>query len=182
MLERELTAPRVQLTVGRAQFPRTRIGIVRDSMQYAPRVLHFSAFHIDPSIEWPSTKATSYLLVIFAIVFTVSVVPSILLCKGVQLSIKAMSARKQLAVTAFAEALHSSFKNGLNGTNDFRALAGAPVFIILLHGVVFNIYHVYEIIVYSTPAKKVNQERKKDTASIPWTYNLTQQQIRIGTQ
>ena len=34
---------------------------------------------------------------------------------------------------------------------------------------------VHEIIVYSTPAKKVNQERKKDTASAPWTYNLTQQ-------
>ena len=45
MLERELTAPRVQLTVGRGQFPRTRIGIVRDFMQYAPRVLHFNAFH-----------------------------------------------------------------------------------------------------------------------------------------
>ena len=42
--ERELTAPCVQLIVGRGQFPRTRIGIVRDSM-HAPRVLHFSAFH-----------------------------------------------------------------------------------------------------------------------------------------
>ena len=31
----------------RGQFPRTRIGIVRRKivMQYAPRVLHFSAFH-----------------------------------------------------------------------------------------------------------------------------------------
>ena len=37
VLERELTAPRVQLTVGRGQFPRTRIGIVRDSMQFSMR-------------------------------------------------------------------------------------------------------------------------------------------------
>ena len=39
-----MTGPRVQLTVGRGQFPRTRIGVVRDYMQYATRVLHFSAF------------------------------------------------------------------------------------------------------------------------------------------
>ena len=37
MLERELTAPHVQLTVGRGQFPRTRIGIVHDSMQVSMR-------------------------------------------------------------------------------------------------------------------------------------------------
>ena len=30
----------------RAQFPRTRIGIVRKILQYAPRVLHFSAFNV----------------------------------------------------------------------------------------------------------------------------------------
>ena len=38
----------------------------------------------------------------------------------------------------------------------------------------------HEIIVYSTPAKKVNQERKKHSAFIPWTYNLTQQQTTTG--
>ena len=32
-------------TDSRGQFPRTRIDIVRDSTQYALRVLHFSVFH-----------------------------------------------------------------------------------------------------------------------------------------
>ena len=35
--------------------------------------------------------------------------------------------RKQLAITAFAEALHNCFKDGLNGTRDYRALAGLIV-------------------------------------------------------
>ena len=46
-----------------------------------------------------------------------------------------------------------------------------------------NISTIHEIIVYSTPAKEVNQERrKKDTSCIRWTYSLTQQQTRTGTQ
>ena len=43
-----------------------------------------------------------------------------------------ISDRKTLAITAFVEALHSCFKNGLNGTRDYRALAGAPLFVSLL--------------------------------------------------
>ena len=43
-----------------------------------------------------------------------------------------LSTRKQLAITAFAEALHSCFKDGLNGTHDYRAFAGATFCITLL--------------------------------------------------
>ena len=35
-----------------------------------------------------------------------------------------VSGRKQLAITAFVEALNNCFKDGLNGTRDYRALAG----------------------------------------------------------
>ena len=35
-----------------------------------------------------------------------------------------ISARKQLAITTFVEALNHCFKDGLNGTRDYRALAG----------------------------------------------------------
>ena len=31
------------------------------------------------------------------------------------------------------------------------------------------------------PRRLTKKERKKDTACIPWTYNLTQQQTRTGT-
>ncbi|CAI8009090.1 hypothetical protein GBAR_LOCUS6154 [Geodia barretti] len=54
-----------------------------------------------------------------------------------------LSARKRLAITAFAEALHSCFKDGLNGTRDYRALAGGTVFVVLLSfliGMVFQIH------------------------------------------
>ena len=37
---------------------------------------------------------------------------------------RCISARKRLAITAFAEALQVCFKDGLNGTRDYRALAG----------------------------------------------------------
>ena len=40
-----------------------------------------------------------------------------------------LSARKQLAITAFVEALNSPFKDSLNGTRDFRALAGFLLFL-----------------------------------------------------
>ena len=47
-----------------------------------------------------------------------------------------LNARKRLAITAFAEALHSCFKDGLNGTRDYRALAGSTVFFVFLMGII----------------------------------------------
>ena len=98
--------------------------------------------YIDPSIEWPSHKAFLYLLIATAVVITVSVIPSILLCmyptRVYSYLSRSLSARKRLAITAFAEALHSCFKDGLNGTRDYRALAGAPLFLVLLYATVFN--------------------------------------------
>ncbi|CAI8016073.1 hypothetical protein GBAR_LOCUS9895, partial [Geodia barretti] len=35
-----------------------------------------------------------------------------------------ISARKQLAITSFVESLNGCFKDGLNGTRDYRAYAG----------------------------------------------------------
>jgi hypothetical protein len=92
--------------------------------------------YIDPSIEWPSHKAFLYLLIATAVVITVSVIPSILLCmyptRVYSYLSRSLSARKRLAITAFAEALHSCFKDGLNGIRDYRALAGAPLLLLLL--------------------------------------------------
>ena len=50
-----------------------------------------------------------------------------------------LSARKRLAITAFAEALHNCFKDGLNGTQDYRALAGWVIVIPLVYPIVTNI-------------------------------------------
>ena len=48
-----------------------------------------------------------------------------------------ISARKQLAITAFVEALNGGFKDGLNGTTDYRSLAGVIMFGIPLLTVVW---------------------------------------------
>ena len=50
-----------------------------------------------------------------------------------------LSARKRLAITTFAEALHNCFKDGLNGTRDYRALAGWLIVNLLLYGIIVNI-------------------------------------------
>ena len=39
-----------------------------------------------------------------------------------------LSVRKRLAITAFVESLNSCFKDGLNGTQDYRAMAGVILF------------------------------------------------------
>ena len=41
-----------------------------------------------------------------------------------------------MAITAFAEALHSCFKDGLNGTRDYRALAGVTSFLLPLYSAI----------------------------------------------
>ena len=63
-------------------------------------------------------------------------IPSLLLCiyptRLYQYLSRFLSARRRLAITAFAEALHSCFKDGLNGSRDYRTLAGATLFFALL--------------------------------------------------
>ena len=46
---------------------------------------------------------------------------------------RCISARKRLAITAFAEALQVCFKDGLNGTRDYRAMAGLISLVPLIH-------------------------------------------------
>ena len=91
-------------------------------------------FYTDPIVEWSSF--IQYALIIALIFIFISLIPSLLLCiyptRLYQHLSRFLSARKQLAITAFAEALHSCFKDGLNGTRDYRAMAGGTFFIALL--------------------------------------------------
>ena len=56
------------------------------------------------------------------------VIPSLLMLlyptRVYRLVSKRLHPRKQLAITAFAEALHCGFKDGLNGTRVYRSIAG----------------------------------------------------------
>ena len=84
--------------------------------------------YIDPSVIFFSQEHILYLLIAIVPCIFLVIIPALLLCVYPtriyrQLS-QLISSRKQLAITAFAEALHNCFKDGLNGTRDYRALAG----------------------------------------------------------
>ena len=92
----------------------------------------------DPTIEFPGQKIVPYFVIMGGCSICILVIPSVLLCiyptRVYRYLSRFMSARKRLAITAFAEALHSCFKDGLNGTRDYRGLAGAPLFVLLMVG------------------------------------------------
>ena len=97
---------------------------------------HFQkrVLYTDPTVEW--NTSILYILVAAVIFIFISLIPSLLLCiyptRLYRYLSRFLSTRKRLAITAFAEALHSCFKNGLNGTRDYRALTGATFCIVLL--------------------------------------------------
>ena len=99
---------------------------------------HFQkrVLYTDPTVEW--NTSIPYVLVAVVIFIFISLIPSLLLCiyptRLYQYLSRFLSARKHLAITAFAEALHSCFKDGLNGTRDYRALAGATLFFAVMLG------------------------------------------------
>ena len=101
-------------------------------------IIQKQVLYIDPTVEWLSHQSVPYILVAASLFILLSVVPSFLLCiyptRVYRYLSRFMSARKQLAITAFAEALHSCFKDGLNGTHDYRALAGAPLVGLAMYG------------------------------------------------
>ena len=81
-------------------------------------------FYFDPTI---SHRSILYVIAVVPFIILV-LIPSILLCvyptQIYRYLSRFISARKRLAITAFVEALHNCFKDGLNGTRDYRALAG----------------------------------------------------------
>ena len=118
---------------------------------------HFQkrVLYTDPTVEW--NTSIPYVLIAAVFVIFISLIPSLLLCiyptRLYRYLSRFLSARKQLAITAFAEALHSCFKDGLNGTRDYRAFAGAT-FIGLL--VFFAIRYFLVIIVFKGPSHITN--------------------------
>ena len=97
--------------------------------------------YYDPTIKWLSKEHILY-IVIGAVPFTiVTLIPSLLLTILYPTRLysrylsRLLNARKRLAITAFTEALHKCFKDGLNRTKDFRAFPGlmlvVPVFFVL---------------------------------------------------
>ena len=82
----------------------------------------------DPSIEYDSHEHILYFLLTLIQCLFLVFLPSLLLflypTRLYRWISQFISARKQLAITTFVEALNHCFKDGLNGTRDYRALAG----------------------------------------------------------
>ena len=82
----------------------------------------------DPSIEFYSRGHLLYFLLALIQCLFLVFLPSLLLflypTRLYRWMSQFISTRKQLAITTFVEALNHCFKDGLNGTRDYRALAG----------------------------------------------------------
>ena len=82
----------------------------------------------DPNIEYDSREHILYFLLALIQCLFLVFLPSLLLflypTRLYRWISQFISARKQLAITTFVEALNHCFKDGLNDTRDYRALAG----------------------------------------------------------
>ena len=87
--------------------------------------------YIDPSVVYYSHEHILYFMIAMVPCIFLVIIPALLLCvyptRIYRRLSQLISTRKQLAITAFAEALHNCFKDGLNGTRDYRALAGLVI-------------------------------------------------------
>ena len=84
--------------------------------------------YYDPVTSFRSQKYIVYLMLTSIQCAVIVLLPSILLIlyptRVYKVFSQRLSPRKQLAITAFVEALNCNFKDGLNGTRDYRSLAG----------------------------------------------------------
>ena len=149
---------------------------------------HFQkqVLYTDPTVEW--NTSIPYVLIAAVIFISISLIPSLLLCiyptRLYRYLSRFLSARKRLAITAFAEALHSCFKDGLNGTRDYRAMAGATFFIALLLGAIsyfprrfFSVgtSHIVEIMLWMILVCIVSYVKpcKSAVANISLSFHMT---------
>ena len=98
------------------------------------------ALFIDPNVEWFGRKNIRCIVIAAMPAVFLTLIPSVLLILyptrlySRYLS-RCLSARIRLAITTFAEALHKCFKDGLNGTRDYRMLAGLLFTVPVLCGI-----------------------------------------------
>ena len=91
---------------------------------------------LDPSITVYSDDHIPYVIVSFSLVFILVICPEFLLSiyptrlYG-KLSSQCLSSRKQLAIKILVETVNCGFKDGLNGTRDYRMIPGIMIMLAL---------------------------------------------------
>ena len=93
--------------------------------------------YYDPTVVAYSSEHIPYLVVAVVVCFLQAVCPALLLClyptRLYERLSRCCSPRKRIAIKTFAEALHSCFKNGLNGIRDYKAVSGFLIMAPLLY-------------------------------------------------
>ena len=83
---------------------------------------------IYPMVARYSTEHIMCVAVAFSLCIPLAICPALLLClyptRLYEKLPRCISAKKRIVIKIFVEALHSCFKDGLNGTRDYRILAG----------------------------------------------------------
>ena len=117
----------------------TPINVRRNDGTIYKKVLYF-----DPTVELFTHKHIEYILIATIPFIFLSFIPSFLLLiyptRIYRYLSRCLSARKRLAIIAFAEALNSCFKDGLNGTRDYRAFSGVIILAPILYIVTKNVF------------------------------------------
>ena len=108
--------------------------------------------YFDPTIKCLSSEHVQYILIALVPFIFLTLIPSVILTLYPtriysRYISRCLSARIRLAITTFAEALHSCFKDGLNGTRDYRALSGLFMMLPIIY---FIIRKILVIIGYSS--------------------------------
>ena len=99
---------------------------------------------LDPSITIYSDDHIPYMIVSFSLVFILVICPGFLLSiypttlYG-KLSSQCLSSRKQLAIKIFVETVNCGFKDGLNGTRDYRMIPGIMIMLALSYSILMSV-------------------------------------------
>ena len=113
----------------------------------------------DPTIELYSRQQLAYAIPAILLLFFLGVCPTLFLCLyPTRLFRKCFKVRPrtQLMLNTFCDTLQSCYKDGLNGTYDFRFLSSTPMLVALLtflFGIVYDqlqlVRHVYSLDILS---------------------------------
>jgi len=108
---------------------------------YVDGTVSKTVLYFDPTVLAYNIEHIPYLVVAVIVCFLLTIFPALLLflypTRFYEKLSKCCSPRKRLFIKTFAEALHSCFKNGLNGTRDYRAVSGFLIIAPFVYFVVF---------------------------------------------
>ena len=91
----------------------------------------------DPTVQSYSSPHAPYVAIAFGILFFLGVLPALVLCLYPIGTFRnalehIISQRKRIILNTFVETLHSCFKDGLNGTRDYRSSLGIIMLVTIL--------------------------------------------------